>query len=146
MPKRIHSFPRVYVKMQIAVLLTAVLALTPVVQAMGADDDLQKIHAEVTQLGIGHKAKLTLKASGAEKGTILAIDNASFSLDRGAKGGVTVVNYDSVKEIHRDGLSKGAKIGIVVAVVAVATVAIVIVVLTRHIFNSKQSVCNNCSF
>jgi hypothetical protein len=147
MPKLIHSLPRGYVKIQaIAILLTTVLAFTPVAQALGADDDIQKIHAEVTHLGVGHKAKLTLKVGGAEKGTIQAIDDASFSLDRGPKGGVTTVSYDSVKEIHRDGLSKGAKIGIVVAVVAVAAVAITVAVLAHHIFNGKQTVCNNCTF
>jgi len=116
-----------------SITLAIVVMLVLVPAAQGAEGGTSGIHTEVMHLGVGHKAKLVLKDGGKEKGTIIAIDEASFSLDRGSKGGVTAVSYDSVKEIHREGLSKGAKIGIVVAVVVVAAVGIVALVIRSRL-------------
>jgi hypothetical protein len=70
----------------------------------------------VTKLGVGTKVNVVLTDGSVRKGKINTIEDQSFMLDGDKTAGVSPISYTSVTSLHKSGLSKGAKIGILVAV------------------------------
>jgi len=87
-----------------------------------------KIQSEVEKRGTGKQSqlKVKLKNNTEVRGYISKIGDASFEVT-GKSGQATTIEYADVQKLQGSGLSKGAKIGIIVGVVVVA-VAIVIAV------------------
>ena len=85
-----------------------------------------KIKAQVQKRGAGEKSKVrvTLGNWTMVKGYISKIENSSFEVNGSTTRQSTAISYTDVQRIQGPGLSKGAKIAIVV-VVAVAVVAAV---------------------
>jgi hypothetical protein len=65
-----------------------------------------------------------LRSKAEVKGYISKIEDASFDVTDKNCGEATTISYASVERVQKDGLSTGAKIGIIV-VVGVATAAVV---------------------
>jgi hypothetical protein len=86
-----------------------------------------RIKAQVQKRGVGEKSKVrvTLASGTMVKGYIGKIEESSFDVNDGKTGKVTSISYTDVQKIQGPGLSKVAKVGIVV-VVGVAIVALVI--------------------
>jgi preprotein translocase subunit SecF len=87
-----------------------------------------KIRSEVEKRGAGKQSqvKVKLKNNTDVRGYISKIGDTSFEVT-GKSGQATTIEYANVQKLQGSGLSKGAKIGIIVGVVVVA-VAIVIAV------------------
>ena len=93
-----------------------------------------KIRAAVQKRGVGEKSrvKVKLRDHTEVKGYISKIEDSSFNLTDKTRQ-VTTIQYSEVKKIGSAGLSKGAKIGIVLGVVAAAVdIVAVIVVVKLH--------------
>jgi hypothetical protein len=86
-----------------------------------------KFKAQVQKRGAGEKSKVrvTLGNGTMVKGYISKIEESSFDVNPNKNGQVTSISYIDVQKIQGPGLSKVAKVGIVVAV-GVAIVALVI--------------------
>ena len=114
-----------------ALLLIAALVLNSV--AVPQTTQTQKaphaaeVKAEVQRRGIGEKSRVKVRLRNKEevKGYISKIEEASFEVTNKNTGRATTIPYADVEKISRTGLSKGAKIGIIV-LVAVGVVAAVI--------------------
>ena len=98
---------------------------------------ITKIKAQVQKHGTGEKSKVrvTLGNGTSVKGSISRIEETSFEVNADKTGQAISISYTDVQKIQGPGLSKGAKIGIVVAV-AVALVAVIAAVAYEH--------CNYC--
>jgi len=85
-----------------------------------------KIKAQIQKRGAGEKSKVrvTLGNGTMVKGYISKIEESSFDVNPNKTGQATSISYTDVQKIQGPGLSKGAKVGIVVAV-AVGIVALV---------------------
>ena len=88
-----------------------------------------KVKAEVQRRGIGEKSrvKVRLRNKKEVKGYISKIEDASFEVTGKNTGRATTIPYADVEKVTGSGLSKGAKIGIIV-VVALGVVAAVLAV------------------
>jgi len=88
-----------------------------------------KVKTGVQQRGIGEKSrvKVRLRNKAEVKGYISKIEDASFDVSDKNTGQATMIPYAGVEKVRGSGLSKGAKIGIIV-VAAVVVVAVVIAV------------------
>jgi len=88
-----------------------------------------KVKAEVQRRGIGKKSRVKVRLRNKEevKGYISKIEGASFEVTDKNTGRATTIPYTDVEKVTGSGLSKGAKIGIIVAV-AVGVVAAVLAV------------------
>jgi hypothetical protein len=86
-----------------------------------------KIKAQVQKRGAGEKSKVRVTLGNATqvKGYISKIEEASFDVNASKTGQVTSISYTDVQKVQGPGLSRGAKIAIVV-VVGVAVVATVV--------------------
>jgi hypothetical protein len=86
-----------------------------------------KVKAQVQKRGAGEKSKVRVMLGNGTvvKGYISKIEESSFDVNPNKTGQATSISYTDVQKIQGPGLSKGAKVGIVV-VVAVAIVALVI--------------------
>jgi hypothetical protein len=69
------------------------------------------------------QVKVTLRSGNELKGYVSRLDDVSFDLTE-KSGHVSKLSYEDVEKVHGGGLSRGAKIGIVVAG-AIAVVALV---------------------
>ena len=114
------------------VVQSAAIAATPSSHPQSAQPPSQeitqvaKIKADVQKHGTGEKArvKVTLRDKTQMKGSIIQIEDSSFSITDTKAGWTKSISYADVERIQGAGLSKGAKIAIVVGVgVAVAVVA-----------------------
>jgi len=85
-----------------------------------------RIKAQVQKRGAGEKSKVrvTLGNGTMVKGYISKIEESSFDVNPNKTGQATSISYTDVQKIQGPGLSKVAKVGIVVAV-AVGIVALV---------------------
>jgi hypothetical protein len=94
------------------------------------------VHHQIEKLGLGAKVDVALADGTLKQGKIKAFDDQTVTVDGGKKnGGVSTIPYESVKLVHRGGLSKGEQVGIMVAVgvgVAVAVAAIIVAVSLSH--------------
>ena len=86
-----------------------------------------KIKAQVRKRGAGKnsKVRVTLGNGTMVKGYISEVGESSFEVNGNTTGQATSISYTDVQKIQGPGLSKAAKVGIVVAV-GVAIVALVI--------------------
>jgi hypothetical protein len=86
-----------------------------------------KVKAQVQKRGVGEKSKVrvTLGSGTMVKGYISKVGESSFEVNGNTTGQATSISYTDVRKIQGPGLSKAAKVGIVVAV-GVAIVALVI--------------------
>ena len=84
---------------------------------------------EVQKRGIGAKSrvKVRLRNKAEVKGYISKIEDASLDVTDENTGRATTIPYADVEKVQGSGLSKGAKIGVIVGA-AVVTVAVVIAV------------------
>ena len=86
-----------------------------------------KIKAKVQKRGIGEKSRVRAKlVNGAEvKGYISKIEDATFDVTDKNTGQATTIPYADVEKLQGSGLSKGAKIGIIVGVAVVIVVVVI---------------------
>jgi hypothetical protein len=112
----------------VAVLVFNSVAVTQATQTQGAFQ-AARVKTEVQKRGIGEKSrvKVMLRNNAGVKGYISKIEDASFDVTDKKTGRATTIPYGDVEKIQGSGLSKGAKIGIIVGA-AVVTVAVVIAV------------------
>ena len=110
----------------VAVLVFNSVAVAQATQTQGASQS-GKVKAEVQKHGIGEKArvKVRLRNNAEVRGYVSKIGDASFDVTDKNTGQATTIPYADVEKVQGAGLSKGAKIGIIVGV-AVAIVVIVI--------------------
>src|SRR6266851_4023086 len=114
-------------------LLVAVVVFNSVAvtQAAQAEDASQtaKVKTEVQKRGIGDKSRVRvrLRNKAEVKGYISKIEDASFEVTDKNTGRATTIPYADVEKVQGSGLSKGAKIGIIVGA-AVVIVALVIAI------------------
>ena len=115
------------------VLLVAVLVFNSVAVPQATQTQraspAAKVKTEVQKRGIGEKSrvKVRLRNKAEVKGYISKIEDASFDVIDKKTGRATTIPYADVERVQGVGLSKGAKIGIIVGA-AVVTVAVVIAV------------------
>jgi hypothetical protein len=87
-----------------------------------ADGTLQaaRAKAEVQRRGIGEKSRVRVKLrDGTEvKGYISKVEENSFGVTDKKGGTMTSIRYDDASEVHREEMSKTAKILIAVGIVA----------------------------
>ena len=112
-------------------LLVAVLVLNSVAapqttQAQEASRSA-RVKAEVQRRGIGEKSrvKVRLRNKTQVKGYISKIEDASFDVTDKNTGQATTIPYADVEKLQGSGLSKGAKIGIIVGVAVVIVVVVI---------------------
>ena len=112
----------------VAVLVFNSVAVPQATQTQGASQ-AAKVKTEVQKRGIGEKSrvKVRLRNKAEVKGYISKIEDASFDVTDKKTGRATTIPYADVERVQGVGLSKGAKIGIIVGA-AVVTVAVVIAV------------------
>jgi hypothetical protein len=116
---------------QLALVLAFALAFQNSALAFPASDAAQgssqgsKVKTEIQKYDITKKrqVKVTLRSGNEIKGFVSRSDDVSFDLTE-KNGHVSTLSYGEVDKVHGAGLSRGAKIGIVVAS-AVAVVAVV---------------------
>ena len=92
-----------------------------------------KVKAEVRRRGIGEKSrvKVRLRNKKEVKGYISKIEDASFEVTGKNTGRATTIPYADVEKVQGSGLSKGAKIGIIVGAAVVIVVAVIAVGVCR---------------
>jgi len=117
----------------LTLLLVVVLVFNSVVVAQGMQTEeatqATKLKARVQKRGIGEKSrvKVRLRNKVEVKGYISKIEDASFDVTEKNTGHATTIPYANVESVQGAGLSRGAKIGIIVGV-AVAIVVVVFAV------------------
>jgi len=113
----------------LSLLLIASLAFSSAVFAdqSAATPQIAKVKVQVQKRGTGEKSKVrvTLGNGTVVKGYISKVEESSFDVNPNKTGKATSISYTDVQKIQGPGLSKVAKVGIVVAV-GVAIVALVI--------------------
>ena len=97
---------------------TLALAAATEVRA-DATKQAAKAKTEVQRRGAGEKSRVRVKLrDGTEvKGYISKVEENSFEVTDKEKGTMTSIRYDDASEVHRLGMSKTAKIVIVVGIV-----------------------------
>src|SRR6266849_5624379 len=112
----------------VAVVVFNSVAVTQATQTQEASQTA-KVKTGVQKRGIGEKSrvKVRLRNKAEVKGYISKIEDASFDVSDKNTGQATMIPYADVEKVQGSGLSKGAKIGIIV-VAAVVVVAVVIAV------------------
>jgi hypothetical protein len=112
----------------VAVLMFNTIAGAQTTQTLEASQPA-KVKAEVQKCGVGEKSrvKVRLRNKAEVNGYISKIEDASFDVTDMHTRHATTIPYVDVEKVKRSGLSKGAKIGIVVGA-AVAVVAVVFAV------------------
>jgi hypothetical protein len=123
-----------------ALVFNSIASATPTVQTPQTTEGQTqqtvqnaKVRAAVQKRGIGEKSRVRVElVNGAElKGYISRIEEASFAVTDKKTGQSTTIPYADVRRIRGGGLSKGAKIAIVVVVV-VAVMAITSAIALSH--------------
>ena len=119
----------------IAVLVFDSVAVTQTTQTQEAKQ-ATKVKAEVQKRGIGEKSRVKVELRNKEevKGYISKIEDASFDMTDKNTGHATTIPYADVEKVRGSGLSKGAKIGIIVGVAVVAVVVVTAVVASKSGF------------
>jgi sRNA-binding regulator protein Hfq len=90
-------------------------------------EELSKIRSKVAKRGVGPKAKvkITLVDGTKLQGYVSEARADSFTVTDAKTGGSVVVEYSQVKQLKGEGLSKGAKIALVVGIAVVAFTVII---------------------
>jgi small nuclear ribonucleoprotein (snRNP)-like protein len=110
----------------IAFLLIAALTLDSsrsACQTLAPSDGTKqaaKAKAEVQRRGIGEKSRVRVKLrDGTEvRGYISKVEEHSFDVTDKKSGTITSIRYDDANELHRQGMSKTAKILIAIGIAA----------------------------
>jgi hypothetical protein len=123
--------------------IASVLAVVPlgnsVALAAGAPKvktamDPVKLKQALTTRGIGKSVKVTELDGTQQAGIVTAIHDDAFDVTvKQAKQPITI-SYSQVSKVGNDGLSTGAKVGIVVLCVSVVVVIVAVVIV--HTLNS----------
>jgi hypothetical protein len=116
---------------QLAPILAFTLVFQSNASAFPASDAAQgsshvnEVKTEIQKYDTAKKkqVKVTLRSGNELKGYVSRLDDVSFDLTE-KSGRVSKLSYEDVEKVHGGGLSRGAKIGIVVAG-AIAVVALV---------------------
>ena len=117
-----------------AVLFVVVLVFNSVADAKATQtiETTQATHikAEVEKRGTGEKSRVRVRFRNKPevKGYISKIEDSSFDVTDKISGQATRISYADAEKVQGPGLSKGAKIGIIVGV----GVAIVVVVFAAE--------------
>jgi len=121
-------------RLSILVLLTTLIP-NHIALASSPPLDSLSVKQEIATRGVGKGVKITETDGTVVTGKIVAVEDEEFQV--APKGGAPAVAipFSQVKGIHNAGLSKGAKVGIVLAVVG-AAVAITAAVLVHSFHNS----------
>ena len=90
---------------------------------------------EIAARGVGKSVKVTETDGTVVTGKIVTIEDEKFEIRAKDAAPATSIQFSQVKDVHNAGLSKGAKIGIVLVVVG-AAIAIRAVVLVHAVDNS----------
>ena len=117
----------------ILILLSSSIVVSQTVEPSIPTDltsQIAKVRAAVQKRGIGEKSRVKVRLRNKEeiRGYISEIEDASFNVTDRSTGQATTVAYANVERVQGVGLSKGAKIGIIVGV----GVAIVVVVFAAE--------------
>ena len=122
----------------IAVLVLNSVAVPQTTQTQEASQSA-KLKAEVQRRGIGEKSRVKVRLRNREevKGYISKIEDASFDVTDKNSGRPTTILYVDVDKVQGSGLSKGAKIGIIVGVAVVVVVVVFAVAISRAKIFSK---------
>ena len=119
-------------------LLAALLLLAPVAQAVGAGQKpdkqaqkMEKIRTQVTKLGVGEKARATIKLKDGTttKGYVYSAGDDDFVMRDRKTDNPTTIRYADVAKVEADhGNSPGGHIatGVAVGVAAVVTAVLVL--------------------
>ncbi len=96
---------------------------------------VEKIKADVQKHVTGGKArvKVTLRDKTQRKGSIVQIEDSSFSMTDEKAGGTKSISYEDVERIQGPGLSKGAQIAIGVGVAAAIVLIVIGIVVAKGI-------------
>jgi hypothetical protein len=100
----------------IATLLIHFLALATIFgQSAGPNPEIIKIKTDLARRGIGEKSKVKIELrDGSEiKGYLAELNAEDFVVADSKTGGRTTLAYHEVKKVKNQGLSLGAKLGIV---------------------------------
>jgi len=99
----------------VAVLVFNHVAVPQATQTQGASQ-AAKVKTEVQKRGTGEKSrvKVRLRNKAEVNGYISKIEDASFNVIDKKTGRATTIHYADVGKLQGSGLSKGAKIGIIV--------------------------------
>jgi hypothetical protein len=82
------------------------------------------VKAQAEKRGLGQKVRVKLRNKTEIKGYVSEIGDTSFQVTDGKSKEATTIAYQDVDKIRRPGLSLGAKIAIVAAVVVGVAVAV----------------------
>ena len=115
------------------VFLIGSLGIVPARAQSGAEkqgEELSKIRSNIAKRGVGPKAKVKVVLLDGTKlqGYVSEAQADTFTVTDATTGGSTVVKYSQVKEVKGHGLSRGAKIALVVGIAVVAFTVIIGVV------------------
>jgi hypothetical protein len=100
-------------------------------QAQGTAESA-KARSEVQKRGVGARVKVRLSNGTEVAGTVSKVEDASFAVTETRTGLPVTIAYAEVQRVRGPGLSRGAKIAIVLGSVLVA-VAIVIGVIVANV-------------
>lgn len=124
----------------VALLIQTTSFVTPVSALPNNENDAalaQKVKANVMRLGQQARVKVKLKDDTRLEGHISEIGAEHFIVTDARNGASTSIAYSQVKQVKRNNLSTGAKIGIVAAIAA--TVVIIIAVVAGRDNNNNNS-------
>jgi hypothetical protein len=110
-------------------------ALSPQQQAQG-NAETAKARSEVQKRGVGARVKVRLSNGTEVAGTVSKVEDASFAVTETRTGLPVTIAYADVQRVHGPGLSRGAKIAIVlgsVLVVAGIVIGVIVANVQRHI-------------
>ena len=96
----------------------------PVHAQTDSDARVDKTRRYLTRMGTGKQVDVTVDNGRRFKGNVLGMTHDSFDIRTDDRGQSTTILFRDVKDIKRPGLSRAAKIGIVVASVAVVLIVI----------------------
>lgn len=118
-----------FVLLLVGVLVLNSVAVPQTTQTQEASQSA-KVKAEVQRRGTGEKSRVRvrLRTKMEVKGYISKIEDSSFDVTDKITGQATRISYADAERVQGTGLSKGAKIGIIVGI----GVAIVVVVFAAE--------------
>ncbi len=116
----------------VAVLFFNSVAVTQATQTKEASQ-AARIKAEVQKRGVGEKSRVRvrLRNKAEVKGYISKIEDTSFEVSDKKIGQATTIPYAEVEKVRGSGLSKGAKIALIVGAAVVVTAAAIAIGVCR---------------
>jgi hypothetical protein len=126
-----------------AILLQTSLVITiPAVPRNEKDAVLaERIRADVMRLGRQTRVHVKLKDDTVLEGNISEITAEYFVITEARSNTSATINYQQVKQVKKNGLSKGAKIGIGVAIAVAVGIIIAVVAGRNRNSNNNEPSC-----